>query len=237
MATHQFTPVLGKRYRLTTLNRAGRVDANSMQIVGDGFVTVTLSSEVEDGAEITQRKFTGALCVNETGSPSFKNFTLEAEFCGVNPDLLTGMTNAEPYLDAAGDVAGFTVPEGEIDKAFALEIWMGLSSAVVAEGEDEASGYLLLPYVRAGVLGDIEMGGEDAVTFSMTNAVTRGGNGWGVGPYDVVYAGEPGALVASPLPEALDPLDHLLLMDTGLAVPEITDELAPVELGGDEPGE
>ena len=235
MATHQFTPVLGKRYRLTTLNAAGRVDEDSQQIVGDGFVTVTLSSEVEDGVEITQRKFTGGLCVNEAGAPSFKHFTLETEFCGVNPDLLTGMTNAEPYLDAGGDVAGFTVPEGTLDKAFALEIWMGLASASVAEGEDEASGYLLLPYVRAGVLGDIEMGGEDAVTFSMTGATTRGGNGWGVGPYDVVYAAgeDGGAPVPSALPEALDPLDHLLLMDTGLAVPAITDELAPVSgLGG-----
>ena len=235
MATHQFTPVLGKRYRLTTLNAAGRVDEDSQQIVGDGFVTVTLSSEVEDGVEITQRKFTGGLCVNEAGAPSFKHFTLETEFCGVNPDLLSGMTNAEPYMDAAGDVAGFTVPEGTLDKAFALEIWMGLASASVAEGEDEASGYLLLPYVRAGVLGDIEMGGEDAVTFSMTGATTRGGNGWGVGPYDVVYAAgaEGGAPVPSALPEALDPLDHLLLMDTGLAVPAITDELAPVSgLGG-----
>lgn len=104
---------------------------------------------------------------------------------------------------------------------------MGLSSAVVAEGEDEASGYLLLPYVRAGVLGDIEMGGEDAVTFSMTGSTTRGGNGWGVGPYDVVYDE---TTAPAPLPTALDPLDHLLMMDTGLAVPEITDELAPVNL-------
>lgn len=228
MPTHQFTPVLGKRYRATTLDSCGRVTASSQQIVGDGFVTVTLSSEVEDPTEILQRKFTGALCVNERGSASFKNFGLEIEFCGVNPDLLTTMSNAEPYTDASGDVAGFTVPEGEINKAFALEIWMGLSGQACAEGADEASGYLLLPYVQAGVLGDIEMGGEDAVTFSLTGAATKGGNGWGVGPYNVVYGGTPEAPVASKLPTALDPMDHLLLMDTGLAVPAITDQLNPV---------
>ncbi len=232
MATHQFTPVLGKRYRVTTLSPFGQITPESQQIVGDGFVTVTMSSEVEDGAEITSRKFTGALCVNESSAPSFKNFSLEIEFCGVNPDALTSMTNAEPYEDAAGDIAGFTVPEGDITKAFALEIWMGLSGAAVPQGQDEASGYLLLPYVRAGVLGDIELGGEDAVTFSMTSAVTRGGNGWGTGPYDVVYGGTAPDFVPGPLPTALDPLDHLLLMDTGLAVPAITDELAPVPAGG-----
>lgn len=234
MPTHNFTPVLGKRYRATTLDSCGRVTAESQQIVGDGFVTVTLSSEVEDGVEITQRKFTGGMCVNELGAPSFKHFTLETEFCGVNPDLLSVMTNAQPYTDAAGDVAGFTVPEGEITKAFALEIWMGLSGQACGEGQDEASGYLLLPFVQAGVLGDIELGGEDAVTFSMTSSNTKGGNGWGVGPYDVVY-GE--GNTASTLPEPLDPLDHLLMMDTGLAVPEITDELAALPAAGGGTGE
>lgn len=221
MPTHQFTPVLGKRYRVVSLDDCGRVTPESQYLVGDGFVTVTLSSEVEEGSEILKRKFTGALCVNEKMSDSFKRFTLETEFCGVNPDLLSIMTNAVPYSDAAGDVAGFTVPEGAIDKAFALELWMGLSGQACGEDAEEASGYLLLPFVQAGVMGNIELGGEDAVTFSMTGAYTKGGNGWGTGPFDVVFGADQ---VPSPLPTALDPLDHLLLMDTGLAVPEITDE-------------
>lgn len=225
MPTHSFTPVLGKRFRLTSLDVCGRVTPDSVQIVGDGFVSVTLSSETEEGSEILQKKFNGALCVNERQSDSFKRFTLETEFCGVNPDVLSIMTNAEPYQDAAGDIAGFTVPEGAIDKAFALEIWTGLSGQACGEGQEEASGYLLLPFLQAGVLGDIEMGGEDAVTFSMTGAYSKGGNGWGVGPYDVAFddAGS-----AATLPAPLDPLDHLLIMDTGLAVPAITDEAGPV---------
>lgn len=225
MPTHSFTPVLGKRFRLTSLDVCGRVTPDSVQIVGDGFVSVTLSSETEEGSEILQKKFNGALCVNERQSDSFKRFTLETEFCGVNPDVLSIMTNAEPYQDAAGDIAGFTVPEGAIDKAFALEIWTGLSGQACGEGQEEASGYLLLPFLQAGVLGDIEMGGEDAVTFSMTGAYSKGGNGWGVGPYDVAFddAGS-----AATLPAPLDPLDHLLIMDTGLAVPAISDEAGPV---------
>ncbi len=225
MPTHSFTPVLGKRFRLTSLDICGRVTPDSVQIVGDGFVSVTLSSETEEGSEILQKKFNGALCVNERQSDSFKRFTLETEFCGVNPDVLSIMTNAEPYTDAAGDVAGFTVPEGAIDKAFALEIWTGLSGQACGEGQEEASGYLLLPFLQAGVLGDIEMGGEDAVTFSMTGAYTKGGNGWGVGPYNVAFNSGGKAAV---LPAPLDPLDHLLIMDTGLAVPAIADEAAPV---------
>lgn len=229
MATHTFSPVLGKRYRVITLDSCGRVTPQSEFITGDGFVSVKLSSETEDGVEILQKKFTGALCVNEKKADSFKYFTLETEFCGVNPDLLTAMTNAEPYRDAAGDVSGFTVPEGDIDKVFALELWMGLSSQGCDDGAEEASGYMLLPMVQAGVLGDIELGGEDAVTFSMTGGRTKGGNGWGTGPFPVVFGAD---LKPSKLPTPLDPLDHLLLMNTGLSVPPITNELQAVPANG-----
>ena len=68
------------------------------------------------------------------------------------------------------------------------------------------------------MVGDIEINGEDAVNFSMTGAYTSGGNGWGVGPYDVVLNGA-ATPVPSPLPTALDPYDHLLMMDTGVAPP------------------
>jgi hypothetical protein len=79
-----------------------------------------------------------------------------------------------------------------------------------------AGGYLLLPFVVGGVLGDITVDGENAVTFSLTGAYTKGGNAWGVGPYNVVNNATP---APSPLPTALDPFDHLLLVDTSLAPP------------------
>lgn len=225
MANHTFAPVLGKRYRVVTLDKCGRVTPESEYITGDGFVSVTLSSETEDGAEILQTKMTGALCVNEKTADSFKYFTLEIEFCGVNPDLLSAVTNAEIYEDAKGDSAGITVPEGSIDKNFAFELWMGLSGQACEEGAEEASAYLLLPFVQAGVMGDVELTNEDAVTFSLTGARTKGGNAWGNGPFNVVFDdnNEPSTL---PTPLASD--DHLLLMDTGLAVPTITDELTTV---------
>lgn len=215
MATHVFIPVLGKRMRVTELNACGVVASGAQNLVTEGFITVSLTSEVEDGVEIIQRNASGALCVNEKKSNSFKRFNVEIDFCGVNPSLISMVTNAEPYEDYAGDVAGFTVAEGEIDKKFALELWTGMSGAACVPGA-EASGYLLLPFVEAGVLGDITIDGENAVTFKMTGAVTKGGNGWGVGPYSVVFNE---SSVSSKLPTALDPLDHLLLVDTAVAPP------------------
>lgn len=189
MTTRTFAPLLGKRIRVTTLDECGNTPAVGTAdsvLATNGFVTVTLSSEVEDGVEIITKKADGSLCVNERFADSFKRFTVEMEFCGVNPSLLGLVSNAVPYENYAGEVAGFTVPEGTLSTFFALELWTGLANAVCVPGAESASGYLLLPFVAGGVLGDIEITGEDAVTFSMSGAYTKGGNQWGVGPYDVV---------------------------------------------------
>ena len=227
MPTHVFTPVLGKRIRVTRLDTCGRVPAPGTIesfVVTNGFITASLSSEVEEGTEIITRRADGSLCVSEKADDSFKRFTLELTFCGVDPALKTFMTNAEPYEDWAGDLAGFTVPEGSLNKRFALELWTGLSGG----GAEEAGGYLLLPFVQAGVLGDLEIGSENSIDFSMTGAATRGGNGWGVGPYNVLLDPTTPPAVPAPLPTALSPADHLLIMDTGLAVPELSTERTAV---------
>lgn len=222
MTTRTYSPVLGKRFRLIALDDCGNVPASGAAgsvVVSDGFISVTLTAEVEDGAEIITKKASGALCVNEMTDSSFKRFTMEMEFCGVNPAVLAFMTNAEMYEDWAGDVAGITVGEGTINKRFAFELWTGLSGQACPSGVEEASGYMLLPFVNAGVMGDIEVTGEDAATFSLTGAFTKGGNSWGTGPFNVVLNdGDPDVL-----PEGLDPFDHFLLIDTGVAVPAITD--------------
>ena len=66
----------------------------------------------------------------------------------------------------------------------------------------------------------ISVDGENAVTFSMSGAVTKGGNGWGFGPFPIQGEG-------AGLPTALDPLDHLLIMLTQAQVPAVSDD--PVE--------
>lgn len=219
MATRCFTPVLGKRLRATVVDECANVPASGALdsvVVTDGFISVTLSSEVEDGAEIITKKADGSLCVNEMTASSFKRFTIEAEFCGVDPGLLSVVTNAEIYENYESIAAGIVVPEGTINKKFALELWTGLSGEACAPDEEEASGYLLLPFIQAGVLGDLTIDGENAVTFQMTGAYTKGGNAWGQGPY-FVMADEDGE--AAVLATALHPLDHLLLIAVGIAPP------------------
>lgn len=226
MATRTLSPVFGKRIRITKLDECGNVpdagETDSMAVT-DGFITVSLSSEIEDGDEITQKNAAGHLCINERTDSSFKYFTGEIEFCEVDPGILSLITNVVPYEDA-DDTIGFYVPEGTITQRFALELWTGLAGQSCPEDVEEASGYLLLPFMKGGSLGDIEVGGEDAVTFTVSDMSSTGGNGWGVGPYDVVDGG--------PLPNELDEMAHLLMIETGVAPPPSASGLQDMPNGG-----
>ena len=55
---------------------------------------------------------------------SFKRFTVEIDFCEVNPAILSMVSNAQPYYDGSdastANMIGVTVAEGEINKWFAL---------------------------------------------------------------------------------------------------------------------
>lgn len=220
MATTCFIPILGKRLRVTTLDSCGNVPAGATadsQLVTDGFITLSMSAEVDDGTEIITKKADGTFCVNEKLASNFKRFTVSITFCGVNPSLLAMVTNAEAYNDyTVGNVAGIIVGEGAIEKNFALELWTGVSGAACLPGAAFLGGYVLLPNVRAGVLGDISVDGENAVTFSLTGAYTKGGNAWGTGPYNVLLNG---SSQPAQLPTAVDPFDHMLLVQTSLAPP------------------
>lgn len=233
MATHCNIYLRGKRMRVTELDSCGVwTPGVSRSVVTDGFISVELSAEVEDGNEILVRNAAGALCVNEKQADSFKRFNLTVELCGVNPDLLSMTTNAEPYEDYTGDVAGITVAEGEIEKYFALELWLGLSGqACAGGGVEEASGYLLLPFTQGGVPADLSIDGENAVTFGISGASTRGGNQWGVGPYAVLFDDEE-TPAANVLPTALDDMDHLLLIDTMVPPPAVACDAAELPVNG-----
>lgn len=233
MANRPFKSVRGKRMRLTRLDNCGRLpaagDPNSF-LVSDGAITVQYSSVIEDGPEITNRGITGAIIINEKLPNSFKRIGLEITFAGVNPGALSLVSNAEDYMDASGDLTGFTLEEGTIEKWFAFELWTGIAGAMCEEGEEDASGYLLLPFVNAGTIGDITVDGENSINFAMTGAYTRTGNQWGVGPYNVMYdeTDAPG-----PLPTALNSRKHFLATRVGVAPPPMADDLQPmVDAGG-----
>lgn len=218
MSTKCFKPIFGKRIRISKMNSCCQAvtGGSCAEVVTDGFISLALSSEVEDGAEVITKKADGSLCVNVKAPDAFKRFTLEIEFCGVDPDLLGIVTNMNPYTDWNGNITGATAFEGIVDDKFGLEVWTGLAGEACPTGVAEASGYVVLPCVNAGVLGDIKIDGENAVSFTMKGAYTVSGNAWGTGLHNVLLnaSGQ-----AAKLPTALMPTEPLLIVQTGVAPP------------------
>lgn len=197
------------------------------QVVTDGFVSVALTANINEAEEILITNANGKTCVRDPGCPEFQGYNVEITFCEVSPCLFSLVTGQPAVLDTAGEVIGFRMNSGVsvCDTGFALEVWMGVPG-VACSGEGGAFGYLLLPCLQGGVIGDFTIENA-AITFTVTGASTKDGNGWGVGPYAVVDDG--GQLGA--LPNALDVNDHLLAIFTTVPPPDPTDgcvELAPL---------
>jgi hypothetical protein len=219
MATKCFPIVRGKRMRVTRLDECGNPPEGatpSSLVVTEGFVSVALTSETESGDDIILKNANGDLVVNDKSQDQFKRWNLAASFAEVDPALLEMMSNAVLEQDYAGDVVGIRGYEGSNPDAFALEVWAGVPGSDCVPGEDTNYGYLLLPFVVPGVLGDVTIE-NGAATFSI-GGYTRGAGGWGIGPYDVVPTdaeNTPGQLTV-----AMASNEHHLLRLTTVAPPE-----------------
>lgn len=246
MATkNDFSLIRGRRMRVTRLNGCGvPVDTagNTSTAVTEGFISVGFTAQTTEAEEILITNASGGTCARDPGSPSFNGYQLEITFCGVQPCIFEILTGQEPVEDAAGETVGFKM-NTKVDvsaSAFALEIWAGVPGVACDPGGGTGSfGYILVPFVSPGVVGDftIENG---AVNFVVNGASTKDGNAWGVGRYDVVP--DLAGTGADRLPAPLDPDDHLYVVWTSVEPPAATDgcvELPPevlVAVDGVNPG-
>ncbi|MCJ7726484.1 MAG: hypothetical protein MUP76_08885 [Acidimicrobiia bacterium] len=185
---------------------------NDNSIVTDGFVSVALTANITDAEVITVTNANGKTCVRDAGSPTFDGYGVDLTFCEVQPCLFSMITGQPVVTGPGGDVIGFKMnSQIALDSSgFALEVWMGVPG-VACEGDSGAAGYLLLPCLSGGVIGDFSVENA-AITFSITGASTRDGNAWGSGPYS-----------DHRLPSPLDPNDHLYVVFSTEAIPAETD--------------
>ena len=234
MATKRFTVVRGKRLRITRLDECGNPPEDATPcsfVVTKGFISVALSAEIETGDDIVEKNADGDLCINDKSRDQFKRWNVEASFCEVDPSILDMMTNVVVETDYDDNIVGVRQPEGASIDSFALELWTGVPGSDCVPGEATNYGYLLLPFVVGGPLGDVTIE-NGAATFPVTS-FTKGSGGWGEGPYDVVPTdaeNTPGRL-ATPM----GPKEHMLMRLTTIAPPDISEgcedmpEWEPVE--------
>jgi hypothetical protein len=217
-----FSLVRGRRMRVTKLDSCGRPQLGpTSQVVTDGFISVALTANVDAGTEISVSNAAGKVCVQSPAIPEFKNYAVAIDFCGVDPDLISLLTDNTRVIDLVTSKAtGFRV-DSAVDLTqvlVAIELWSEVpNNACDADQVAANFGYMLLPFVSGGTLGDFTVQ-NDAVNFSLANATTRDGAGWDVGPYNVVRAGG-GA--AAPLATPVTATTHLHVQLTDVAPPAV----------------
>lgn len=224
-----FSLVRGRAMRVTKLDGCGNpVPGVGSTIVSDGFVSVALTANTEEGTTISVQNAAGKTCILDEPCPTFTGYSVEVSFCMVDPGLFAMMAGQKSVLDSTGAAVGFQMDSAidACESGFALELWSNVPAAACEAGATQGQfGYMLVPFLRGGVLGDFTVA-NDAINFTLSGANSKDGNGWGSGPYDVIDDGTGPAPLLDPLPST----NHLHMQLTTVPPPE-------VECGGQELGQ
>lgn len=217
-------PVKGRRLRVTRLDSCGRpVYGEDSQAVSKGFINVSFTANTTESDEINLTNAAGEVCVFEASVQTLTGYTLEIQFCGVDPDLLSIVTGQPVVLGADGEtVIGFDIDTKiELsDVNFGFELWLGAPTGnACAPGATGTFGYLLLPFLSGGILGDFTVENA-AVTFTVTGSATKDGNGWGVGPYSDIMLNGATPAVPGPMATPVSATTALRLIEVDLLPPE-----------------
>lgn len=216
-----FSLIRGRRLRVTKLDGCGSpVLSPTSVVVTKGFISVGLSANTEEGESISVTNANGDICISDIPAPKITGYGIEIALCGVDPILVNLLTGQRIVYDGTTPTpvaVGFRVnTKVDLDASgFAIELWSGVPSAACQPGVSQSYGYLLIPFVKGGVLGDFTVE-NGPVNFTITGAQSKDGSSWGVGPYNVVYST---GTTLSPLLVAIDPADHLHVQLTGVAPP------------------
>lgn len=214
-----FSLVRGRALRATKLDACGAKSLGPKStVITDGFISVGLTANTDEGETISQANAAGRICILDEPAPTFLGYTVEIQFCGVNPDLYSVMTGQPVVLDdqTTPQGVGFQVnSDVNLDgQGFAMELWSNVPGAACASGATQY-GYMLIAFLKGGVIGDFTVENA-AVNFTLSGAKSKDGNAWGVGPYNVIKTN---AGVASPLLVSLPTKNHLHMQLTTLAPP------------------
>lgn len=220
-----FSLVRGRAMRVTALDGCGRpVNAACATLVSDGFISVAFTAQTDAGTAISVQNAAGKTCIQDTPCPVFNGYTVEIQFCEVNPLLLALVSGQGSIFDPSGTGAGFTVNSdvSACDSGFALELWSNVPGIACDPEQTTAQGtfgYVLVPFLQGGSIGDFTIQ-NDAVNFTVSGAATKTGSGWKNGPYNVVMNGTGPSATPGPLLEPIKNGDHLLVQLTTVAPPE-----------------
>lgn len=184
MANKKLKSIKGKVMRLTRLDECGApLEGTCSSIVTAGFVTVTLSNEVEAGQEYTQKNAWGDFCISEKDADRVKWVNVSISMCEVDPGILDLVGGANP-VNFGGDNIGATFGSQPNPNSFALEVWTKIAGADACTGGDPDWGYFTVPFIRNGQIdGDVTIE-NGPLTIGLKGEGVGASATWGTGPYD-----------------------------------------------------
>jgi hypothetical protein len=210
----------GIAIRATKLDTCGAPVAGTCStVVSKGFMSMDIEADEESGNAISPTLADGSRCYYQQSPKLLNGIKVNIEFCQVDPELINLLTGSPLVVDDSTPTPasiGFTTDSAAYGLAnVALELWMNLAGGNCASATGRKWGYYLLPWLYQGTVGKPTVE-NDAVNFTVNEAITHDGNQWGVGPYNIQNTR---LGVASPLFTALSTTAHDLLMPVNLAPP------------------
>lgn len=208
--------------RVTRLGPCGEIlDTGCDYAVTTSFVDITLAKVMQERQDALQLNANGDICVDKPKAPILRWYEVTITFCQVDPELFN-IVSAEPLIlnDAlTPEAVGWcTLPDSAASSNFALEFWTGTGDDE-CDDDEVVYGYGILPRITQGMIGDVTIA-NGVINFTV-NGITRAGNQWGVGPYNVII-NESGPNIGLPAPLLL-PIDtaaHKCFQWTTLGPPE-----------------
>ncbi len=210
------TLIQGTVMRATRLDASGSPDPGDDGFIAtDGFISVTMKENVEAPTEIKVKKANGTFCVNQRSRPQLNWIEVSIVVCQVMPEMFELLTGSPLVFDDATptpNAVGFRTSTDTYATAnFGLELWTELDAA---NGGGTRWGYLLLPWLKEGAMGDVVV--ENGPLSFTLNTITSAGSDWGTGPYDIR---KDRLGVSRPLITPIEAVDHRHMQFTSLAPP------------------
>lgn len=177
MTAQCISPIQGTRARIMRLDScAAPVTGAGSLIVFDGFVSVAVSPQYEDGVEYTKKQANGVKCVNRKGNDQFSRDQLTIEFCAIDPDAVV-ITTGQSIVVSGATGTGFWVKEGEVSARWSLEIWQADSETCT--GASPRYAYWVWPHLAAGRLNDFTVE-DDVISWQITASSAAGSTSFNV---------------------------------------------------------
>ena len=183
MATKKIKSYKGRQARITRTDSCGTpVYGACAYVTTKGYITVTLSREVEAGDEITTKNADGEFCINEKDADTAKWLNVSIEFCEVDPDTLDITGAADPIVDGSDTIGWADGPEVG-DGGFAIELWTRKAGTDACAGGTQEYGFIAVPFIKNGTLAGDQVIKNGAMSVTVEGQAFVDAGVWGFGPH------------------------------------------------------